>query len=47
MISVSDPNPVLVVTLSVSEHYPKVYHDAQHIFLRFIYFASGGKITPK
>jgi len=33
MISVSDPNPVLVeIILSVSENYPKVYCDAQHIF---------------
>jgi len=31
MISVSNPNPVLVETiLSVSENYPKVYCDAQH-----------------
>jgi len=41
MISVSDPNPVLVETiLSVSENYPKVYCDAQHTFLCFVYFAS-------
>jgi len=33
MISVSDPNPVLVeIMLSVSETYPKVYYDAQHTF---------------
>ena len=33
MITVSDPNPVLVeIILSVSENYPKVYCDAQHIF---------------
>ena len=33
MISVSDPNPVLVkIMLSVSENYPKVYYDAQHTF---------------
>ena len=33
MISVSDPNPVLVeIILSVAENYPKVYCDAQHIF---------------
>jgi len=32
MISVSDPNPVVVeIILSVSENYPKVYCDAQHI----------------
>jgi len=41
MISVSDPNPVLVETmLSVSENYPKVYCDAQHTFLCCVYFAS-------
>jgi len=41
MISVSDPSPVLVETiLSVSENYPKVYCDAQHIFLCCVYFAS-------
>ena len=46
MISVSDPNPVLVeIILSVSENYPKVYYDAQHTFLCFVYFASWGKIT--
>jgi len=33
MISVSDPNPVLVkIILSVSENYQKVYYDAQHTF---------------
>jgi len=33
MICVSDPNPVLVeIILIVSENYPKVYCDAQHIF---------------
>jgi len=33
MISVSGPNPALDETiLSVSEDYPKVYCDAQHIF---------------
>jgi len=33
MISVSDPNPVLVeIILSVSQNYPRVYYDAQHIF---------------
>jgi len=33
MISVSEPNPVLVeIILSVSENYPIVYCDAQHIF---------------
>jgi len=31
MISVSDPNPVLVkIILSVSENYPKVYYDVQY-----------------
>ena len=46
MISLSDPNPVLVeIILFVSENYPKVYCDAQHIFLCFVYFASWGKIT--
>ena len=46
MISVSDPNPVLVeIILSVSENYPKVYCDAQHTFLCCVYFASWGKIT--
>jgi len=41
MISISDPNPVLVETiLSVSENYPKVYCDAQHTFLCCVYFAS-------
>ena len=40
-LSVSDPNPVLVeIILSVSENYPKVYYDAQHTFLCFVYFAS-------
>jgi len=40
MISISDPNPVLVeIILSVSENYPKVYYDAQHTFLCFVYFA--------
>jgi len=48
MISVSDPNPVLVeIMLSACENYPKVCHDAQHVFLCFVYFASWGKITPK
>jgi len=33
MISVSDPNPVLVeFILSISENYPKVCCDAQHTF---------------
>jgi len=33
MISAFDPNPVLVEIMpSVSESYPKVYCDAQHIF---------------
>ena len=41
MISVSDPNPVLVETiLSASENYPKVCCDAQHTFLCCVYFAS-------
>jgi len=41
IISISDPNPVLVeIVLSVSENYPKMYDDAQHIFLCFVYFAS-------
>ena len=31
IISVSDPNPVLVkIILTVSENYPKVYYDGQH-----------------
>ena len=46
MISVSDPNPVLVeIILSVSENYPKVHYDAQHTFLCFVYCASCGKIA--
>jgi len=46
MISVSDPDPVFVdIILSVSENYPKVYCDAQRIFLCCVYFASWGKIT--
>ena len=46
MISVSDPNPVLVETiLTVSDNYPKVYCDAQHTFLCCVCFASWGKIT--
>jgi len=33
MISVSNPNPVLVeIILTASENYPKVYCDAQYIF---------------
>jgi len=28
------------IILSVSENYPKVYYDAQHTFLCFVYFAS-------
>jgi len=37
MISVSDPNPVLLdIILSVSENYPKVYYDAQHMLLCFV-----------
>jgi len=44
MISISDPNPVLVeIILSVSENYPKVYHDVQHIFQCFVYFASNSR----
>jgi len=40
MISVSDPNPVLVeIMLSVSENSPKVYCDAQYTFLCCVYFA--------
>ena len=46
MISVSDPNPVLVkIILSVSENYPKVYYDAQHAVLCSVYSALWGKIT--
>jgi len=46
MISVSDPNPVLVeILLSVSENYPKVYCVAQHTHLCCVYFALLGKIT--
>jgi len=45
MISVSDPNPVLVeIILSVSENYPKVYCVAQHTFLCCVYFSLLGKI---
>jgi len=41
MISVSDPNPVLVeIILSVSENYTKVYCDEQHTLLCCVYFAS-------
>jgi len=41
MIAVYDPIPVFVeIILSVSENYPKVYCDAQHIFLCCVYFAS-------
>ena len=48
MISVPDPNPVLVeIILSVSENYPKVHCVAQHTFLCCIYFASCGKITER
>jgi len=40
MISVSNPNPVLVkIVLSVSEIYVKMYHDAQHKFLCSVYLA--------
>ena len=46
MISVSNPNPVLVkIILSVSEDYPELYYDAQHTFLCSVYFALWGKIT--
>jgi len=39
IISVSDPNPVLVkIVISVSKNYPKMYYDAQHIFLCSVYF---------
>jgi len=41
IISVSDPNPVLVeIILSVSENSPKVHCDAQHTFLCCVCFAS-------
>jgi len=47
MISVSDLNPVLVeITLSISENYPKVFYDAQHTLLCFVYFALA-KITAE
>jgi len=37
---ISDPNPVLVeIILSASKNYPKMYYDAQHIFLCCVYFA--------
>ena len=46
MISVSDPNPVLVeIILSISENYPKVYCDAKYTFLCCVYFASWDKLT--
>jgi len=46
MISISDPNPVLVkIILSVSKNYPKVYCDAQYTFFCCVYFALWGKIT--
>ena len=46
MVSVSDPNPILVeIILSISENYPKVYCDAQHTLLCCVYFALLGKIT--
>jgi len=46
MISVSDMNPVLLkIILSITEHYPKVYCVAQHIFFGSVYFALLGKIT--
>jgi len=46
MISVSDPNPVLVeIILSASENYPKVFCVAQHIFLCFVCSTSWGKTT--
>jgi len=45
MISVSDPNPVLVeIIQSVFENYPKVYCNAQHTFLCCVYFT--GAILP-
>jgi len=48
MIYVSKPNPVLVeFILSVFENYPKMYYDAQHIFLCCVYFALLGKITAE
>jgi len=44
IISVSDPNLVLVeIILSVCENYPKVYYDAQQIFLCFVYFATSAE----
>ena len=44
MISISDPNPVLVkIILYVSE----VYYDVQHTFLCSVYFASWDKITAE
>jgi len=48
MISVSNPNPVLVkIILSGSEKYPKVYYDAQHTVLCCVYFALWGKIIAE
>jgi len=48
MISVSDPNPVLIeIILSVSENYPKVHYDAQHVFLCCFHFALLGKISAR
>ena len=48
MISVSDPNPVLVeIILSTSETCPKVCYDAQHIFLCCVCVAFLGKITTE
>jgi len=48
MISVSDPNPVLVkIILSVSNNYTKVHYDAQHTFLRCVYFALLATITAE
>ena len=39
-------NPVLLkIILSITEHYPKVYCVAQHIFFGSVYFALLGKIT--
>jgi len=32
------------ITLSVSENYPKVYCDAQHTFLCYVYFSLLGEI---
>jgi len=38
MISVSDPNPVVVeIILSRSENYPKMYYETQHTLLCCVY----------